>query len=388
MAQAQTIAHLSAVLKDAYLPAFRNQITTDPSPFMEKIRKIPLANNVITATAPVGLNGGFAFGAEDGGDAPAAGAQRYAGFKLPAKNMYVNIEISDKTVKLGSSNASAMLNAFDQEVKSAYNAANYNVGRALFGDGTGTLATATASTGVLNDVSKLREGMLIDVYAKGGSSAKSAGVRITGIDRNAKKITTSPSVTWAADDFITIQKSYNNEISGIGSVMNDALSEIYGVKKSENEWIKPTVKTYTDISDTVLYEGVSDAAKYKNTKLDMLLCGDEAFKAYQLYMREHNTVLVDKTMKFKGGAVGYVLNVGSQEVVLVNESNVPANEIWGVCTSDWQFHHTDLDFATVDDSSAFERIPGTTRFGALLAMYGNLICENPGGCVKFVKTTA
>lgn len=388
MAQAQTIAHLSAVLKDAYLPAFRNQITTDPSPFMEKIRKIPLANNVITATAPVGLNGGFAFGAEDGGDAPAAGAQRYAGFKLPAKNMYVNIEISDKTVKLGSSNASAMLNAFDQEVKSAYNAANYNVGRALFGDGTGTLATATASTGVLNDVSKLREGMLIDVYAKGGSSAKSAGVRITGIDRNAKKITTSPAVTWAADDFITIQKSYNNEISGIGSVMNDALTEIYGVKKSENEWIKPTVKPYTDISDTVLYEGVSDAAKYKNTKLDMLLCGDEAFKAYQLYMREHNTVLVDKTMKFKGGAVGYVLNVGSQEVVLVNESNVPANEIWGVCTSDWQFHHTDLDFATVDDSSAFERIPGTTRFGALLAMYGNLICENPGGCVKFVKETA
>ena len=388
MAQAQTIAHLSAVLKDAYLPAFRNQITTDPSPFMEKIRKIPLANNVITATAPVGLNGGFAFGAEDGGDAPAAGAQRYAGFKLPAKNMYVNIEISDKTVKLGSSNASAMLNAFDQEVKSAYNAANYNVGRALFGDGTGTLATATASTGVLNDVSKLREGMLIDVYAKGGSSAKSAGVRITGIDRNAKKITTSPAVTWAADDFITIQKSYNNEISGIGSVMNDALTEIYGVKKSENEWIKPTVKPYTDISDTVLYEGVSDAAKYKNTKLDMLLCGDEAFKAYQLYMREHNTVLVDKTMKFKGGAVGYGLNVGSQEVVLVNESNVPANEIWGVCTSDWQFHHTDLDFATVDDSSAFERIPGTTRFGALLAMYGNLICENPGGCVKFVKETA
>lgn len=388
MAQAQTIAHLSAVLKDAYLPAFRNQITTDPSPFMEKIRKIPLANNIITATAPVGLNGGFAFGAEDGGDAPAAGAQRYAGFKLPAKNMYVNIEISDKTVKLGSSNASAMLNAFDQEVKSAYNAANYNVGRALFGDGTGTLATATATSGVLNDVSKLREGMLIDIYAKGGSSAKSAGVRITGIDRDAKKITTSPTVTWAAEDFITIQKSYGNEISGIGSVMNDALTEIYGVKKSENEWIKPTVKKYSDINDTVLYEGVSDAAKYKNTKLDMLLCGDNAFKAYQLYMREHNTVLVDKTMKFKGGAVGYVLNVGSQEVVLVNEPNVPTDEIWGVCTSDWQFHHTDLDFATVDDSSAFERIPGTTRFGALLAMYGNLICENPGGCVKFVKTTA
>ncbi len=393
MSQAQTIAHLSAVLKEAYLPAFRNQITTDPSPFMEKIRKIPLTNNIITASAPIGLNGGFAFGAEDGGNAPDAGAQRYAGFKIPSKNMYVNIEISDKTVKLGSSNASAMLNAFDQEVKSAYNAANFNVGRALFGDGTGIIARVadTEGTGTLDDVSKLREGMLVDVYEKTGASKLAADpVRIVSIDRKNKKVTTDKPVIMGLGDFFTVQKSYNNEICGIGAVMNDTVSELYGVDKADNEWIKPTVIDCTDIelSDIVLYDGVSEAMKYKNTKIDMLLCGDEAFKAYQIYMRTNNTVLVDKTMKFKGGAVGYVLNVGSQEVVLVNEPFVPAGEIWGVCTSDWQFHHTDLDFATVDDSSAFERIPGTTRFGALLAMYGNLICENPGGCVKFTNCIA
>ena len=113
--QAQTIQHLSAVLKTAYLPAFRNQITTDPSPFMEKIRKVPLTNSTITATAPIGLNGGFSFGDET--TAPKAGAQKYASFTLPAKNMYVNIEITDKTVKLASSNSAAMLNAFDQEVR-------------------------------------------------------------------------------------------------------------------------------------------------------------------------------------------------------------------------------------------------------------------------------
>ena len=389
MSQAQTIAHLSAVLKDAYLPAFRNQITTDPSPFMEKIRKVPLANNIITATAPLGLNGGFAFGAEDGGDAPNAGAQRYAGFKLPSKNMYVNIEISDKTVKLGSSNASAMLNAFDQEVKSAYNAANFNVGRALFGDGTGKLATVSAASGstvTVDDTAKVREGMLVDLYD--GSSVKTQSARVVAINRKTGVITLDKAAG-ITTGFITVQKSYNNEICGIGAVMNDGVTEIYGVEKEGNGWILPTtIDANHEISDIILYDGVSDAAKYKNTKIDMLLCGDEAFKAYQLYMRANNTVLVDKTMKFKGGAVGYVINVGSQEVVLVNESFVPAGEVWGVCTSDWQFHHTDLDFATVDDSSAFERIPGTTRFGALLAMYGNLICENPGGCVKFINCGA
>jgi hypothetical protein len=102
-------------------------------------------------------------------------------------------------------------------------------------------------------------------------------------------------------------------------------------------------------------------------------------------MKSHNTILVDKTMKFKGGAVGYTLNVGSREVVLVNESFVPANEIWGVESGAWQFHHTDLDFASVSDSVAFERVPGTTYYTAMLAMYGNLICENPGGCVRFTN---
>lgn len=390
MAQVQTMAHLSAILKDAYLPAFRNQITTDPSPFMEKIRKVPLTNDVIKASAPLGLNGGFAFGATDGGTAPDAGAQKYAGFTLPSKNMYVNIEISDKTVKLANTNASAMLNAFDQEVRGAYNAANFNVGRALFGDGSGKLCQFTEAVGsnlTVDDASKLREGLLIDIYVTGNPAPTTSSARIIAINRDSGVVVLdkNPGVT-GVSGFVTVQKSYNNEITGIGAVMDDGVATLYGVNKSGNDWIKPIVKDAKgDIGDIVLYEGVSDAAKYKNSKIDMLLCGDEAFKAYQIYMKSHNTVLVDKTMKFKGGAVGYTLNVGSREVVLVNESFVPANEIWGVETGAWQFHHTDLGFASVDDSVAFERVPGTTYYTALLAMYGNLICENPGGCVRFTN---
>lgn len=388
MAQVQTIKHLSEILKDAYLPAFRNQITTDPSPFMEKIRKVPLTSHTIVASAPLGLNGGFAFGAEDGGSAPDAGAQRYAGFKLPSKNMYVNIEISDKTVKLGSTNASAMLNAFDQEVKGAYNAARFNVGRALFGDGSGKLATITAGSGstvTVNDTAKIREGMLVDLYETGATTAKTTSARVLSVNRTTGVVTLDKAAGITAG-FLTVQKSFNNEICGIGAVMDDTISTLYGVDKATNEWIKPiVVDAQHEVGDIVLYDGVSDAAKYKNSQIDMLLCGDEAFKAYQLYMKEYNTVIVKDQMKFRGGAVGYILNVGSREVVLVNESFVPSSEIWGVETGAWQLHHTELGFASVDDSVAFERAPGTTYFTALLAMYGNLICENPGGCVRFTN---
>lgn len=392
MANVQTMTHLSAILKDAYLPAFRNQITTDPSPFMEKIRKVPLTNDTIKASAPIGLNGGFAFGSTDGGTAPDAGAQRYAGFTLPSKNMYVNIEISDKTVKLANSNASAMLNAFDQEVRGAYNTANFNVGRALFGDGSGKLCTISAVSGstiTVNDTSKLREGLIVDLFAKSALQATTASARIIAINRATGVVTLDKAAGSVAEGFVTVQKSFGNEICGIGAVMDDTVAAIYGIMKSGNDWIKPIVKDAEgDIGDIVLYDGVREASTYKNSKIDMLLCGDEAFKAYQLYMKSHNTVIVDKTMKFKGGAVGYTLNVGSREVVLVNESFVPTNEIWGVETGAWQFHHTDLDFASVSDSVAFERVPGTTYYTALLAMYGNLICENPGGCVRFTNCAA
>jgi hypothetical protein len=232
------------------------------------------------------------------------------------------------------------------------------------------------------------EYLLIDLYTNEGVNATTSSARVIAINR-ATGVVTLDKAAGITTGFITVQKSYNNEICGIGAVMDDTVTTLYGLDKAQSEWIKPIVKdANNDVGDIVLYEGVSDAAKYKNSKIDMLLAGDEAFKAYQLYMKSYNTVIVKDQLKFHGGAVGYVLNVGSREVVFVNESFVPSGEIWGVETGAWQFHHTDLDFASVDDSVAFERVSGKTYYTALLAMYGNLICENPGGCVRFINCGA
>ena len=69
---AQILTKLEAILKDKYQPALTNQINTEPSPFLEKIRKVNLTNNTIRCAAPIGINGGFGFGAE-GVALPASG---------------------------------------------------------------------------------------------------------------------------------------------------------------------------------------------------------------------------------------------------------------------------------------------------------------------------
>ena len=139
----QLLTQIEGILKDKYQPAIANQINIEPSPFLEKIKKVPLTNNTIKFAAPFGINGGFGFGAE-GIATPKSGAQKYVSFSVDAVDMYVDIKISNKTVELASSNAGAMINALDAEIKGSYASAKWNVGRALFGDGSGLLCFATS----------------------------------------------------------------------------------------------------------------------------------------------------------------------------------------------------------------------------------------------------
>ena len=114
----QLLTQIEGILKDKYQPAIANQINIEPSPFLEKIKKVPLTNNTIKFAAPFGINGGFGFGAE-GIATPKSGAQKYVSFSVDAVDMYVDIKISNKTVELASSNAGAMINALDAEIKGA-----------------------------------------------------------------------------------------------------------------------------------------------------------------------------------------------------------------------------------------------------------------------------
>ena len=111
------------------------------------------------------------------------------------------------------------------------------------------------------------------------------------------------------------------------------------------------------------------------------MMGDTAFEAYQEYMDDHTTHLVDKH-KFVGGSTGYSILVGDQEVIIVNESMVPANEAWGVDTDSFILQQTPWEFLS-NQGSIFSLMANSSVYRALLASYGNLICSNPGGCVKF-----
>ncbi|MBQ5389932.1 MAG: hypothetical protein IIU58_03400, partial [Clostridia bacterium] len=219
--------------------------------------------------------------------------------------------------------------------------------------------------------------------AAGTLATANAGHRILSVDRANKTVTVEGTLTLSGEGFITVQGSYNRELCGLGAIFGDT-ETLYGLSKAENPFIHPTVvDAKNDLTDLVLYRGIKEAKDYKGANIDLLMMGDDAFLAYQDYIHTNNVTVCDK-YHFVGGAVGYKILVGSNEVIIVNERFVPENEVWGVDTSAFYLEATPWNFME-KDGGVFVPMPDTSIFRALLASYGNLMCVNPGGCVRFVN---
>ena len=376
-------------LKENYLPVWRNQLGTEPSALLGKIKKVPLVSNEIVASAPIGLSGGFGFGAE-GQATPDAGNVKFERFKTYAKDMYVNIAISTKAVRLTGS-AGAMANALDTEVKASYETAKWNVGRSLFGNGTGVLAKSEASAGntiKVDDTKFLKEGLIVDIYETGGDAPQTNGKgrRIIAIDRAGKTITLEGTAASLTAGFITVQNSYNREITGLGAIYDDSITELYGLKKSDNLYLKPiTYDADGDIHDTMLTKVLRQAKNDKNSNVDTFLFGDDAYDAYVAYLRSANIRVEDMSHTISGGFKAIKFRFGNREIDILNESFVPAHEAWGVDSTSLELHTQEWDFANLQGGGIFNLMEGSSVYRALLANYGNLMCKNPGGCVKITN---
>ena len=390
----QNLNTFEKALKENYLPAWRNQLGIEPSALLGKIKKPKLTSNKIVATAPIGLSGGFGYGAE-GAETPAAGGVRVERFETTAKDMYVNIVISEKAVKLTGSSG-AMANALDTEVKGAYATAKWNVGRSLFGNGTGILTTtkalgAAGNTIQVDDVAYLKEGLIIDIYATGGTTpqANGAGRRLLSIDRANKTITIGGDPATFAAGFITVQNSYNREITGLGAIFDDSITSLYGVSKELNPFLKPVVQSGGgDIDDGLITKALRQAKNDKNSNIDMILCGDDAYDHYVNYLRVNNIRVEEMSHTIQGGFKAIKFVFGNKEIDIVNESFVPAKEMWGVETGCLELHALDWNFAELQNGGISNLMEKQSCYRALLANYGDLICTNPGGCVRITDCCA
>lgn len=391
----QNLKTFEKALKENYLPVWRNALGVEPTALLQKIKKVPLKGNKIVATAPIGLSGGFGF-SEEGAATPKAGGVQFERFESTAKDMYVDIVISAKAVRLTGSGG-AMANALDTEVKGAYQTAKWNVGRSLFGNGTGVLATTSAvatagNTITVSDTKYLKEGLIIDILATDGTTGETAvqtngsGRRIKSIDRANKTITITGTASTFSAGFITVQNSYNRELTGLGAIYDDNITTIYGVTKASNPYLKPiVVDADHDLEEKIITQSLRAAKNDKNSNIDMILCGEGAFDYFTDYLRTNNHRVEPSSHTLAGGFQAVEFLFGDKKVDLVCEQFVPDGEMWGVETGALEFHAQEWNFADLQGGGIFNLMENSSAYRALLANYGDLICTNPGGCVRITN---
>lgn len=380
-----TLANAENALKSVYLGAVTELLNTKANPLLSKIEQTSsdVWGKEIRKAVSWGINGGIGAGDEDG-TLPDAHSTDYYQFVTTLKNLYGQIEISDKAIRASADGRGAFTDLLSAELNNLLQASRFNLGRMLYGDGTGALTTVSTDTDgnfVVAKTNNLIEGLVVDLYAAAGTLTK-AGLRIKSIDRDGKKISFYENpTTIAANSVLYVQGSKDKEITGLGAVFN--ASTLYGVSRSL-DFMKPKTVANAGLIDEIMMQKMIDRLDTEsNSTVDFIAVSADVKLAYQSYMLQYkrNVDVMEldggfKTLSYNGIPLVYDRFVDDGTMYMLNTS---AFKLHQLC--DWKYLET-------ENGKILRQTQGKPTYTATLVKYCDLICDRPNGQGKISGITA
>lgn len=339
-----TLTSAESALKNVYLGVVANQLNVRSNPLLAKIKMSSkdVWGKEIRKLAPFGINGGVGAGSETA-SLPKSSGNSYVQFTAELKNLYGKIELSDKAIRASANNLGAFVNLLSDEMEGLVKASAFNLGRMLYGDGSGLLATAASASGqtvTCDKVNNLIEGMLVDVYT--GESVNAKQLKITYVDRVNKTFNYEGTATIKTGDKIYCQGSKGYEITGLGKIFDTANTTLYGVSVTDYPWLKPYVSAPSsnqDISDTLIQEAIDELEFNHDSQINYIATTAEIRRAYQQYLSacKRNIDVMDleggfKTISHNGIPVVADRFVDSGKMFLLNTNDFTLHQL-----CDWKW---------------------------------------------------
>lgn len=382
-----TLESAQNALKSVYLGVLSEQLNIKSNAFLSKIKQSSkdVYGKEIIKLAPYGLNGGICASSETG-TLPTASSHKFLQFKSGLKNLYGTISISDKAIRASMSDSGAFVNLLSDEMESLIKSSAFNLGRMLYGDGTGLLATVSVSNSktTFSSVKNFVEGMKVDIYASAGTMAKS-GLVVTYVDRTNKTIVLSESYTFTDGDKIYACGSKDNEITGIKRLFDktEANKMLYGVDRTSYAWLYPYIQaptTAVDISDTLIQTALNSIEEETGEQVDFIAVSGDVRTAYQKYLSTNRRnidmeVLAGgyKAMTYSGIPVVYERFVEDGTMYLLNSKDFNLHQL-----CDWEWLETENGSILIPSAT-------TPTYSATLVKYAELICDRPGAQGKITN---
>lgn len=381
-----TLETAEKALKSVYLNVVADQLNVGVNPLLAKIEQTSsdVWGKEIIKLVPYGINGGIGAGTETG-ELPAPAANNYDRFKLELKNLYGAIELSDKAIRASQSNTGAFVNLLNAEMEGLLKASKFNLGRMLYGDGSGTLAICKGQGGAsniiaLDSVRNVMEGMVVDVYSKTSGTVYGdlKGVRIVSVDRvnNTVAFSSNVTTTVADGDILTVQGSKENELTGLGAIFSDR--DLYGLSRDGRSWLTP--KQYSNvgaISTAKIQSAIDYIDEVAGSQIDFIVCSYDVRRAYLDYLALTRTNV--DYMNLDGGFKALSYN----GIPLITDRFVESGTMYLLNSKDFKLHQLcDWRWLEGDNGKVIKQKAGSATYGATLVKYADMICDKPYGLTK------
>nr|DAP65596.1 MAG TPA: major capsid protein [Caudoviricetes sp.] len=370
-----TLQSAESALKSVYLGAVTELLNTKANPLLAKIEQTStdVCGKEIRKAAKYGINGGVGAGDETG-TLPTASSVSYLQFVATLKNLYGQIEISDKAIRASADGQGAFTDLLNSELTDLLNASKFNLGRMLYGDGSGKLATITDVEGKTVDSTRnLAPGLLVDVYSAAGALVAN-GLKITDVSYEDGTIELSSWPTSLADNAVMyVQGSKNKEITGIGSLFSSS-GTLYGLSKSSYSFLNSYSKTSSTLDEIVIQKVIDKLEMESGSVIDFIACSAKAKYAFQDYMASYKRNI--DIMELNGGYKSLSYN----GIPLVYDRFVPEGQMIFLDTKAFKLHQLcDWRYLETENGKILRQTQGKPTYTATLVKYCDLICDRPNG---------
>lgn len=393
-----TLENAEKALKDVYLDVVANQLNMNANPLLGKIRQSTgdVWGKKIIKAISYGINGGIGAGTEDG-TLPMASGTNYLNFQAELKNLFGKIDISDKAIRTSSTNTGAFVNLLNNEMENLIKSSSFNLGRMLYGDGSGVLATIdtattsedqVAKTYRVSSTNKLMEGMIVNIVNVSTGEAVSgamANAKIVYVDRVNKQVVLDKAgtITITGKEGFVVQDSFGKEITGIGKIFGGDAT-LYGVNREENKWLYPYDITISgELSESAMQEVLDLQEEAYGTDVDFIGCSAKVRRLYQEYLSTFKRNI--DIMELNGGykAISY------NGIPVVADRFIDEGEMFFLNTKDFTLHQLcDWEWLQGDDGRILKQNANHATYSATLVKYAELICDRPCAQARLKGITA
>ena len=381
-----TLTNAENALKTIYLGAVTDLLNTKTNPLLSKIEhtSVDVWGKEVRTAARVGLNGGIGAGDETG-TLPGAYGSNYIQFVSTLKNLYGKIEISDKAIRASSDGRGAFTDLLNSELESLLSSSKFNIGRMLYGDGSGKLCEVLSTNGntyTVDDTRNLIEGMVVDAYSEGGTFvAEKKRIGYVDRDNNTFQFASPISETITGCELF-VQGSRNREITGLGALFNPSAT-LYGLNRTQYPYLTPYNKAVNGNIDEVVIQKAIDRLEYNaNSTVDFIAVSADVKYAYQEYMKQFKQNI--DIMELDGGYKTLSYN----GIPLVYDRFIESGAMYLLDTSAFKMHQLcDWRYLENENGKILRQTPDKPTYTATLVKYCDLICSRPNGQGKLTGLT-